>query len=38
VVAALEALGVGVIGVNCTQGPQPMLETVQRMAAAATSA
>jgi methionine synthase / methylenetetrahydrofolate reductase (NADH) len=38
VVAALEALGVTVIGANCSQGPQPMLETVQRMAAAATTA
>jgi methionine synthase I (cobalamin-dependent)/5,10-methylenetetrahydrofolate reductase len=38
VVAALEALGVAVIGANCTQGPQPMLETVQRMSAAAKSA
>ena len=38
VVRALEALGVPVIGANCSQGPQPMLETMQRMAAAATSA
>ena len=38
VVAALEALGVTVIGANCSQGPQPMLETVQRMAAAAATA
>jgi methionine synthase / methylenetetrahydrofolate reductase (NADH) len=35
VVRALEALGVAVIGANCSQGPQPMLETVQRMAGAA---
>jgi homocysteine S-methyltransferase len=38
VVRALEALGVPVIGANCSQGPQAMLETVSRMAAAATSA
>jgi homocysteine S-methyltransferase len=37
-VHALEALGVPVIGANCSQGPQPMLETVRRMAAAARSA
>jgi methionine synthase / methylenetetrahydrofolate reductase(NADPH) len=35
VVAALEKLDVAVIGANCSQGPQQMLETVQRMAAAA---
>jgi 5,10-methylenetetrahydrofolate reductase len=38
VVRALEALDVPVIGANCSQGPQPMLETMQRMAAAATKA
>jgi methionine synthase / methylenetetrahydrofolate reductase(NADPH) len=38
VVRALEALGVPVIGANCSQGPQSMLDTVQRMAAAATRA
>ena len=38
VVGALEALGVPVIGANCSQGPAAMLETVKRMAAAATSA
>jgi homocysteine S-methyltransferase len=38
VVRALEALDVPVIGANCSQGPQSMLETVQRMAAAATRA
>jgi methionine synthase / methylenetetrahydrofolate reductase (NADH) len=38
VVRALEDLGVAVVGANCSQGPQPMLETVQRMAAAARSA
>jgi homocysteine S-methyltransferase len=38
VVRALEALGVPVIGANCSQGPQPMLETVQRMAGAVTKA
>jgi homocysteine S-methyltransferase len=38
VVKALEDLGVDVIGANCSQGPQPMLETMQRMAAAATRA
>jgi homocysteine S-methyltransferase len=32
VVSSLEALGVPVIGANCSQGPQPMLETVKRMA------
>jgi homocysteine S-methyltransferase len=34
VVRILEDLGVPVIGANCSQGPQPMLETVQRMASA----
>ena len=38
VVRTLEALGVPVVGANCSQGPQAMLETVQRMAAAATNA
>ncbi|HEY5908055.1 MAG TPA: bifunctional homocysteine S-methyltransferase/methylenetetrahydrofolate reductase [Vicinamibacteria bacterium] len=38
VVAALEGLAVPVIGANCSQGPAAMLETVKRMAAAATSA
>jgi methionine synthase I (cobalamin-dependent)/5,10-methylenetetrahydrofolate reductase len=33
VVQALEEWGVAVVGANCSQGPQPMLETVQRMAA-----
>jgi homocysteine S-methyltransferase len=37
-VRELEALGVPLIGANCSQGPQAMLETVQRMAAAARSA
>jgi homocysteine S-methyltransferase len=38
VVRALEDLGVPVIGANCSQGPQPMLETIERMAAAARTA
>jgi homocysteine S-methyltransferase len=38
VVRALEDLGVCVVGANCSQGPQPMLETVQRMASVAKSA
>jgi homocysteine S-methyltransferase len=38
VVATLEGLAVPVIGANCSQGPAAMLETVKRMAAAATSA
>ncbi len=38
VVAELERHGVALVGANCSQGPQPMLETVQRMAAAARSA
>lgn len=38
VVRALEELEVSVLGANCSQGPQQMLETVQRMAAAATRA
>jgi methionine synthase / methylenetetrahydrofolate reductase (NADH) len=38
VVVALEGLGVPVIGANCSQGPQAMLQTMERMAAAAKSA
>jgi homocysteine S-methyltransferase len=38
VVRALEGLGVPVVGANCSQGPQQMMETVQRMAAAASAA
>jgi methionine synthase I (cobalamin-dependent)/5,10-methylenetetrahydrofolate reductase len=38
VVRALEALGVPLVGANCSQGPQAMLETIVRMAAAARSA
>src|SRR5262245_42797008 len=38
VVRTLEAWDVPVIGANCSQGPQSMLETIQRMAAAATKA
>jgi methionine synthase / methylenetetrahydrofolate reductase (NADH) len=38
VVRALEGWGVAVAGANCGQGPQPMLETVTRMAAVATTA
>jgi homocysteine S-methyltransferase len=38
VVERLEALGVPVIGANCSQGPAPMLETMKRMAAVAKSA
>jgi homocysteine S-methyltransferase len=38
VVRELEALDVPVIGANCSQGPQPMLETVQRMLAVAKTA
>ena len=34
-VRAGEEWGVAAVGANCSQGPQPMLETVQRMAAAA---
>jgi homocysteine S-methyltransferase len=33
VVRTLEDLGVSVVGANCSQGPQAMLETLQRMAA-----
>src|SRR5438093_1025147 len=36
VVRAVEEWDVAVVGANCSQGPQPMLETVRRMAAAAT--
>jgi len=38
VVLRLEDLGVPVVGANCSQGPQAMLETLQRMAAVARSA
>jgi homocysteine S-methyltransferase len=38
VVRALEAQDVAVIGANCSQGPQPMLQTMQRMAAVVTRA
>jgi methionine synthase / methylenetetrahydrofolate reductase (NADH) len=38
VVRQVEAWGAAVVGANCSQGPQPMLETVQRMVAAATTA
>src|SRR5262245_11309067 len=38
VVEALEGLGVPVIGANCSQGPQAMLQTVERMAGATKSA
>jgi methionine synthase / methylenetetrahydrofolate reductase(NADPH) len=38
VVERLEALGVPVIGANCSQGPAAMLETVSRMAVAAKTA
>ncbi len=37
-VRELEALGVPMIGANCSQGPQAMLDTVQRMAAVARQA
>jgi methionine synthase / methylenetetrahydrofolate reductase(NADPH) len=37
-VRELEALGVPMIGANCSQGPQAMLDTVQRMAAVACQA
>ena len=37
-VRELEALGVPLIGANCSQGPQAMLETLQRMAAVARTA
>src|SRR5258706_11972677 len=35
VVRTLEDWDVSVVGANCSQGPQPMLETVRRMAAVA---
>lgn len=38
VVHTLEEWEVPVIGANCSQGPQPMLETLQRMAGAAKKA
>jgi homocysteine S-methyltransferase len=38
VVRELEALGVPMIGANCSQGPQAMMETLQRMAAVARAA
>src|SRR5438132_5360090 len=38
IVRTVESWGAVVVGANCSQGPQPMLETVQRMAAAATRA
>ena len=38
IVPTLEGWGAVVVGANCSQGPQPMLETVQRMAAVATRA
>jgi len=38
VVRELEVLGVPMIGANCSQGPQAMLETVARMAAVARTA
>jgi homocysteine S-methyltransferase len=38
IVRTLESWGAVVVGANCSQGPQPMLETVQRMAAVATRA
>jgi homocysteine S-methyltransferase len=36
-VRELEALGVAFVGANCSQGPQAMLDTLQRMAAVARS-
>ena len=38
VVRTLEDLDVSVVGANCSQGPQAMLETLQRMAAVARTA
>jgi len=38
IVRTLEGWGAAVVGANCSQGPQPMLETVQRMAAVVTTA
>src|SRR5262245_29833612 len=37
-VRELEELGVALVGANCSQGPQAMLDTLQRMAAVARSA
>jgi methionine synthase I (cobalamin-dependent)/5,10-methylenetetrahydrofolate reductase len=37
-VQQLEAAGVPLVGANCSQGPQAMLETVQRMASVARNA
>ncbi|MGE5126575.1 MAG: bifunctional homocysteine S-methyltransferase/methylenetetrahydrofolate reductase [Betaproteobacteria bacterium] len=37
-VRELEARGVSLIGANCSQGPQAMLDTIQRMAAVARAA
>ncbi len=37
-VRELEARGVPLVGANCSQGPQAMLETIQRMAAVARTA
>ena len=37
-VRELEALGVPLVGANCSQGPQAMLETLSRMAAVARTA
>ena len=37
-VRELEALGVPLVGANCSQGPQAMLDTLQRMAAVARTA
>jgi homocysteine S-methyltransferase len=36
VVRTVEGWDVAVVGANCSQGPQPMLDTIQRMAAAVT--
>jgi homocysteine S-methyltransferase len=38
VVAALEAEGVAIIGANCSQGPNKMLHTIERMVLAANTA
>jgi methionine synthase I (cobalamin-dependent)/5,10-methylenetetrahydrofolate reductase len=38
VVRVLESLGVPLVGANCSQGPQAMLDTIQRMAAVARTA
>jgi homocysteine S-methyltransferase len=37
-VRELEALGVPMVGANCSQGPQAMMDTLQRMAAVARTA